>query len=146
MQACRAGFVLLSSSRVYSIPPLASFPWNPWTTLIGSIATQDLPPGVTADGVTEKFSTEPPVSLYGGTKLASECLALEYGAAFGFPVWVNRCGVLAGAGQFGTAEQGIFSYWMHAHARAIAASLHRVRGTGLPGARCISSGGPRRSS
>jgi CDP-paratose 2-epimerase len=24
--------------------------------------------------------------------------------------------VLAGAGQFGTAEQGIFSYWLHAHA------------------------------
>ena len=41
---------------------------------------------------------------------------LEYGATFGFPVWVNRCGVLAGAGQFGTAEQGIFSYWLHAHA------------------------------
>jgi CDP-paratose 2-epimerase len=31
-------------------------------------------------------------------------------------VWINRCGVLAGAGQFGTAEQGIFSYWLHAHA------------------------------
>jgi len=30
-------------------------------------------------------------------------------------VWIDRCGVLAGAGQFGTAEQGIFSYWLHAH-------------------------------
>ena len=29
---------------------------------------------------------------------------------------MNRCGVVAGAGQFGTAEQGIFSYWLHAHA------------------------------
>jgi CDP-paratose 2-epimerase len=43
-------------------------------------------------------------------------MAVEYGAGFGFPVWINRCGVLAGAGQFGTAEQGIFSYWLHAHA------------------------------
>ena len=43
-------------------------------------------------------------------------MALEYGLSFGFPVWINRCGVLAGAGQFGTAEQGIFSYWLHAHA------------------------------
>jgi CDP-paratose 2-epimerase len=43
-------------------------------------------------------------------------MALEYAAAFEFPVWINRCGVLAGAGQFGTAEQGIFSYWLHAHA------------------------------
>jgi CDP-paratose 2-epimerase len=43
-------------------------------------------------------------------------MAVEYGSTFGFPVWINRCGVLAGAGQFGTAEQGIFSYWLHAHA------------------------------
>jgi CDP-paratose 2-epimerase len=50
-------------------------------------------------------------------KLASEVVALEYGAAFDFPVWVNRCGVLAGAGQFGTPGQGIFSYWIHAHLR-----------------------------
>jgi nucleoside-diphosphate-sugar epimerase len=55
-----------------------------------------------------------PVSLYGSTKLASERLALEYGATCGFPVWINRCGVVAGAGQFGTAEQGIFSFWLHA--------------------------------
>jgi CDP-paratose 2-epimerase len=43
-------------------------------------------------------------------------MAIEYSATFGFPVWIDRCGVLAGAGQFGTAEQGIFSYWLHAHA------------------------------
>jgi CDP-paratose 2-epimerase len=113
---CRAGFVLLSSSRVYSIPPLASLPVEPVDGAYRLDPAQELPVGVTAEGVTEKFSTEAPVSLYGGTKLASECLALEYGAAFGLPVWVNRCGVLAGSGQFGTAEQGIFSYWIHAHA------------------------------
>ena len=39
---------------------------------------------------------------------------MEYGDSFGIPVWINRCGVLAGAGQFGTAEQGIFSFWLHA--------------------------------
>ena len=33
------------------------------------------------------------------------------------PVWVNRCGVLAGAGQFGHPAQGIFSYWINAHLR-----------------------------
>jgi CDP-paratose 2-epimerase len=113
---CRAGFVLLSSSRVYSIPPLASLPVRPVGAAYSLDTTESVPPGVTAEGLTEKFSTEAPVSLYGGTKLASECLALEYSAAFGIPVWVNRCGVLAGAGQFGTAEQGIFSYWVHAHA------------------------------
>ena len=37
---------------------------------------------------------------------------MEYGDAFGFPVWINRCGVLAGKGQFGKADQGIFSFWI----------------------------------
>ena len=41
------------------------------------------------------------------TKLAAETVALEYGEAFGFPVWIDRCGVLAGAGQFGRADQGV---------------------------------------
>jgi CDP-paratose 2-epimerase len=30
-------------------------------------------------------------------------------------VHINRCGVLAGAGQFGKADQGIFSYWIHSY-------------------------------
>ena len=57
------------------------------------------------------------MSLYGATKLASEQLALEYGSTYGFPVWVNRCGVLAGAGQFGRADQGIFAYWVNSWLR-----------------------------
>jgi len=74
-----------------------------------------LPPGVSREGVSELFGTAPPISLYGSTKLASEVLALEYGETFGFPVWINRCGVLAGAGQFGKADQGIFAYWINAY-------------------------------
>jgi CDP-paratose 2-epimerase len=77
--------------------------------------TQTLPAGMSARGVNEDFSVAPPLSLYGSSKLASELLCLEYGHTFGFPVWVNRCGVMAGAGQLGTAEQGNFSYWLHAH-------------------------------
>jgi CDP-paratose 2-epimerase len=72
---------------------------------------------VSASGIGPDFTTAAPVSLYGGTKLASEAMALEYGEAFGFPVWINRCGVLAGAGQFGTADQGIFAYWVNTHLR-----------------------------
>jgi CDP-paratose 2-epimerase len=111
-----AGFLLLSTSRVYSIPALAAIPVRPRGGAFAVDASQPIPAGAGEEGVSEDFSTAPPVSLYGATKLASETLALEYGATFGFPVWVNRCGVLAGAGQFGTAEQGIFSYWLHAHA------------------------------
>jgi CDP-paratose 2-epimerase len=32
-------------------------------------------------------------------------------------VWINRCGVLAGAGQFGRADQGIFAYWLNSWLR-----------------------------
>ena len=112
----RAGVILLSTSRVYSIPALAQFPLLVESSRYVLDPKQSLSPAVSAAGVTEAFSTEAPISLYGASKLASERLAQEYAAAFGLPVWINRCGVLAGAGQFGTAEQGIFSYWLHAHA------------------------------
>jgi len=112
----QAGFILLSTSRVYSIPALASIPVRESGGAFVVDSSQPTPAGAGPEGVSEAFSTAAPISLYGATKLASEALALEYGATFGFPVWVNRCGVLAGAGQFGTAEQGIFSYWLHAHA------------------------------
>jgi CDP-paratose 2-epimerase len=151
-----AGFILLSTSRVYSIPPLAGLPLHETLTrfvpdlTVGivdsslSIVNQQnqsansdqqsaISPqettghsinneqstisnrqcSISPSGVTESFPTTPPVSLYGATKLCSELLALEYGESFGFPVWINRCGVLAGAGQFGKADQGIFSYWIH---------------------------------
>jgi CDP-paratose 2-epimerase len=112
-----AGFILLSTSRVYSIPPLASLPVVVCDGAFAPDASANLPAGLSAAGISEAFSTSAPISLYGATKLASEALALEYGEAFGFPVWVNRCGVLAGAGQFGRADQGIFAYWIHSWAR-----------------------------
>jgi CDP-paratose 2-epimerase len=108
----RAGFILLSTSRVYSITPLAELP----VTVEDDAMVPELSepvPGLTRAGVNEDFPTEPPLSLYGSSKRCSELLALEYGMTFGFPVRINRCGVLAGAGQFGKADQGIFSYWIH---------------------------------
>jgi CDP-paratose 2-epimerase len=112
----RAGLILLSTSRVYSIPALASLPLLVESSKYVLDPQKSNSNSVSAAGVTEAFSTQAPISLYGASKLASEQLALEYAEAFGIPVWINRCGVLAGAGQFGTAEQGIFSYWLHAHA------------------------------
>jgi CDP-paratose 2-epimerase len=114
-RAARAGFILLSTSRVYSIPALAQLPLREESSAYILDQSLPWPESVTAAGVTEDFSIEAPISLYGATKLASERLAQEYAAGFQVPVWINRCGVLAGAGQFGTAEQGIFSYWLHAH-------------------------------
>lgn len=109
----RAGFVLLSTSRVYSIPPLAELPVQAQDAALRIVDGTNLPTGISSCGISEQFSTAAPVSLYGATKLASEQLALEYGLTFNFPVWINRCGVMAGAGQFGRADQGIFSFWLH---------------------------------
>ncbi|MFA6286460.1 MAG: NAD-dependent epimerase/dehydratase family protein [Opitutaceae bacterium] len=108
----RAALILISTSRVYSIPPLSSLPLVVRRGGFTPDLEKPLPPGMSTAGVAETFSTEPPVSLYGATKRASETMALEYGDAFNFPVWINRCGVLSGAGQFGRADQGIFSYWI----------------------------------
>lgn len=111
----RAGFILLSTSRVYSIPCLAHLPLRVESGAFTFDEKHTACLGVSSAGIGEQFSTQAPISLYGATKLASEQLAQEYAAGFDVPVWINRCGVIAGTGQFGTAEQGIFSYWIHAH-------------------------------
>jgi CDP-paratose 2-epimerase len=130
-KARKAGLILLSTSRVYSIPQMQAIPLkeSPDTFLFDD--TRPCPPGVSGLGMTEDFSTSAPVSLYGATKLASEAMALEYGYTYNLPVWINRCGVLAGAGQFGTAEQGIFSYWLHAHAQRRRLGFFGFGGRGL---------------
>jgi CDP-paratose 2-epimerase len=112
-----AGFVLLSSSRVYSLEALTSIPLRADVDRFVLDCAKPVPSGLSAEGIAREFSTAAPVSLYGSLKLAAETIALEYGEAFGFPVWIDRCGVLAGAGQFGTPDQGIFSYWINAHLR-----------------------------
>ncbi len=112
-----AGFLLLSTSRVYSVEPLSKLEVAVSNKAFVPNPEQDFPRGLSINGVREDFSTNPSISLYGATKLASEILSLEYGESFGLPVWINRCGVLAGPGQFGRADQGIFSYWINAYLR-----------------------------
>ena len=113
----QAGFVLLSTSRVYSIPGLANLKMKAVGGCFVPDSAQDFPSGITLAGVSEQYSNAPPVSLYRSSKVTSEHLALEYGSTFDFPVWINRCGVMAGAGQFGHPAQGIFAYWINAHLR-----------------------------
>ena len=114
LEYCRthkAGFILLSTSRVYSASELASLPVK---LSDNRFELQDCNiSGASSLGISESFPTTAPLSLYGASKLASETLILEYGESFDFPVWINRCGVLAGAGQFGKVDQGIFSFWVH---------------------------------
>ncbi len=120
LEFCRrtkAGFTLMSTSRVYSIEPLAALPVIVCDRAFSPDFSQTQILTISNAGVSESFSTTAPVSLYGASKAASENLALEYGSTFDFPVWINRCGVLAGAGQFGRPDQGIFSFWINAHLR-----------------------------
>jgi CDP-paratose 2-epimerase len=118
LEKCRrdkSGLCLISTSRVYSADKINQLP------LVGAKSRYNYAdnispaPGVSERGITEQFATAPPISLYGATKLASEILALEYASVFRFPVLIARCGVIAGAGQFGRADQGIFSYWIHSY-------------------------------
>lgn len=134
LEYCRkreSGLILLSTNRVYSIKDLVSLPLKENGRKFVLDTARQLPTGVGAAGVSENFPVRQPVSIYGATKLSSEIMALEYASAFGFPVWINRCGVLAGAGQFGTAEQGIFAYWLHAHAARLRLRYLGFGGRGL---------------
>lgn len=134
LEYCRersAGLILLSTSRVYSVRDLAALPIQERDSAFAFDAARPAPAGVSRNGIAEAFPVRQPISLYGATKLASEVMSIEYGLAFRFPVWINRCGVLGGAGQFGTAEQGIFSYWLHAHAARLPLRYIGFGGRGL---------------
>ena len=133
----RASFILLSTSRVYSIEPLANLRLEVHEEAFRPGVAQVFPRGLSYEGVSETFSTGAPISLYGATKACSEILAVEYGSAFGFPVWINRLGVLAGAGQFGKADQGIFSYWIHSCAEKRPLSFIGFGGQGFQVRDCL---------
>jgi CDP-paratose 2-epimerase len=66
-------------------------------------------------GIAENFPVHLPRSIYGATKLASELLVQEYAASFGLRAVIDRCGVIAGPGQFGKVDQGVFTLWVAHH-------------------------------
>jgi len=136
-----AGMVLVSSSRVYSIEQLCKIPFDLHDEKLsidwGKVEASNTIAGVSRRGIKENFSIEPPLSLYGTTKLASEWLAKEYAKAFGFGLWINRCGILAGAGQFGKADQGIITYWMHRYLYGHRLAFIGHRGTGAQVRDCM---------
>jgi CDP-paratose 2-epimerase len=110
-----SGMIMLSTSRVYSSARLSALPMDVKDCAFVPSFADVSEPALSKNGVAENFSTQAPLSLYGCAKLASEFLILEYGLAFGFSTHINRCGVLAGAGQFGKPDQGIFSFWIHSY-------------------------------
>lgn len=106
--------VFLSTSRVYSIAPLRSIKVIEQPSRF-EMATDQTLPGLSPRGISEAFPCDTARSLYGATKLASELLIQEYVYAYGLKAVVNRCGVIAGAGQFGKTDQGVFTLWVANH-------------------------------
>jgi CDP-paratose 2-epimerase len=107
-------FAYLSTSRVYSISSLRAIQLDE-TPQRFEVAAQQILPGISERGIDESFPTNKPRSLYGATKLASELLIQEYVDSYGIKAIVNRCGVIAGPGQFGKTDQGVISLWVANH-------------------------------
>ncbi len=112
----RAGALLfLSTSRVYSLPALRILPLREAETRFRLDPQGPQPAGLSAAGIGEAFATSGHRSLYGATKLASELFVQEYCAAYGLKAVVNRCGVIAGPGQWGRVDQGVYALWVAGH-------------------------------
>ncbi len=120
--------IFLSTSRVYSLEPLQSL-------ILSETATRFVPSeqdlvGFSNHGIAESFSTVGPRSLYGASKLASEIIAQEYADTYGKNIIINRCGVLAGPGQFGKVDQGVVALWVASHTYDLGLTYTGFGGTG----------------
>lgn len=105
-RAHKADIIFLSTSRVYPYDAINRIPARDAGT---RFEWEHMP------GIAEDFPLEGPRTLYGATKLASELLLQEYLRNYGLRGVINRCGVIAGPGQFGKVDQGVFTHWMLAH-------------------------------
>ena len=110
----RANFIFLSTSRVYPIKAIEEIEVVETDTRFELALSRQIP-GLSRNGVSEKFSLEGARSIYGATKLASELMVEEYREMFGLRTVVNRCGVLTGPFQMGKLDQGVVVLWMARH-------------------------------
>jgi CDP-paratose 2-epimerase len=106
--------IFLSTSRVYSLAPLREIRLNETASRFEIAETQEVA-GISRAGISENFPTHLARSLYGATKLASEMIIQEYVHSYGLRAVINRCGVIAGPGQFGKVDQGVFTLWVANH-------------------------------
>ncbi len=129
---CGAGFVFVSTSRVYPIAALEALPFveaetrfelaapAPAGPVAGAAPTPTPTPttplrGYSAAGIAEDFALDGARSIYGATKLCSELLIHEYVAAFGMRAVIDRCGLIAGPWQMGKVDQGVVTHWVASH-------------------------------
>ena len=105
--------IFLSTSRVYSIEDLLKISLSTHDNRFTH--TANVANGLTAQGINEEFSTKGFRSIYGATKLASELMIEEFAHTFNMDIIINRCGVIAGPGQWGKVDQGVFTLWVANH-------------------------------
>ena len=110
-----AGILFLSSSRVYPVAAINGLDFREEPTRF-VLEAQQAVPGVSPEGIAETFPLEGTRSLYGATKLSAELVLAEYGAMYGVPAVVNRCGLLSGPWQMGKVDQGVVVLWAARHA------------------------------
>ncbi len=106
------GVIFLSTSRVYPYDRLNACALRETATRYELAREGE---GVTRRGVSTAFPLAGVRSLYGATKLAAEFVLQEYGANYGMPAIINRCGVVAGPWQLGKVDQGVFTFWLASH-------------------------------
>ena len=109
-----AQLVFLSTSRVYPVDQQNALAYREEESRFELEADQPFP-GVSQQGISERFPLDGARTLYGATKLAAELLITEYAAAFGLRTVVDRFGVIAGPWQMGKVDQGVFTHWMLSH-------------------------------
>jgi len=115
-----SNIIYLSTSRVYSIKEI--------NKLFKTISfKKELNKKIKID---EKFSTNPPISFYGFTKLSSEFLIKEYSYLYNLKYIINRCGVISGYGQFGRQDQGFLSMWIWRHLNSLKINYQGFGGFG----------------
>ena len=109
-----AGFVFLSTSRIYPIKQLEKLNYREDEFRFELEEAQPVQ-GCSRDGIAETFSLQGARSLYGTTKLASELVLQEYEAFYDLKAVINRCGVIAGPRQMGKVDQGVVVLWLARH-------------------------------
>ena len=110
----KAGFIFLSTSRVYPIRTIETLNFVEEETRF-ALSDEQPVPGVSSKGIGEDFPLNGARSLYGTTKLASELIIQEYNEFYNLKTVINRCGVITGPWQMGKVDQGVMVLWIAKH-------------------------------
>ena len=109
-----AGFIFLSSSRIYPVKVINSLNFVETPTRF-ELTDDQAVRGASSRGFTEELPLDGARTLYGATKLCSELILKEYTDMYGLKGVVNRCGVLTGPWQMGKVDQGVIVLWVAKH-------------------------------